>query len=494
MLWLGGALAVLALPPFFLWPVLIPSLCLLYHAVKQAQTTAQAFWRGWWWAFGYFMAGLYWMGHALLVDAAQFAWLLPLALTCIPAFLSLYVAIASALAHRYIPGHGIVPLFGFVFLLVAGEWLRGILLTGFPWNRMGLSMAFSDLTLQWASVIGEGGLSILAFLLALLPYYWWHSHGVHRYAAGIWCGLVLAMIVFGGWRLSIGAETAHRSLHARIIQPNIAQHHKWDPDLRAQFIRTQAEMTSSRSLEDIDVVIWPETAVPFFLHEGFGLMHELEKAIPPGGVLMTGALRAEGTQQTLEHIYNSVFVLKEGGRVVSYYDKRHLVPFGEYIPLREWLPLTKLTAGSRDFSPGMGDALLFWDDNVVRPLICYEAIFADEVRPQNSQAPKWLVNITNDAWFGTSPGPYQHLHMARMRAVEQGRHLVRAANTGISASIDAYGRVEASIPLNEAGLLDTEIQLYRDVAAPYASNKLLVYLPLIGLALILLIVRLKKNT
>jgi apolipoprotein N-acyltransferase len=243
-----------------------------------------------------------------------------------------------------------------------------------------------------------------------------------------------------------------------VVQPSIPQSLKWRADQRAAHLRLLVELSVAPGTADPTVIIWPETAVPYLLAAEPRLRQELAPLVPPGGYLITGAPRVD-PQDPEGAIWNALHALDGRGEVVATYDKAHLVPFGEYTPFRGLLGLAKLTVGSRDFSAGPGPVALELPGlPAFSPLICYEVIFPGAVTPAApAAAPGWLLNLTNDAWFGDSSGPYQHFASARIRAVEEGLPLVRAANNGISAVIDSYGRVVDQINLNDRGIIDAEL-------------------------------------
>jgi apolipoprotein N-acyltransferase len=259
----------------------------------------------------------------------------------------------------------------------------------------------------------------------------------------------------GALRLA-NAETGNvPGVTLRIVQPNIAQALKWHPDYRDGHFATFLRLSSAPSERPITHIIWPETAIPFIVSADNARRRVMASVIKNDGLLLTGAVRTSPRGTQPYQLWNSFHAIDKNAEIVATYDKFHLVPFGEYVPFRRWLGFTKLTAGRTDFSAGTGPKTIRISGlPPFTPLICYEIIFPDKVTETNSSA-RWLLNVTNDAWFGTSSGPYQHFAMARLRSVEQGLPLVRAANTGISAVTDAYGRVAGRLGLNEQGVVDT---------------------------------------
>ena len=353
-------------------------------------------------------------------------------------------------------------LFAFAGSWILFEWLRSWILTGFPWNLMGQVWVAVPEVLQFGSVFGVWGLSAMTVLLFAGSCVVLHScfaRRSFRLELGVlvllWgaCGV---MYLWGDLRLETaptGPDAFHQSV-VRVVQPNILQREKWLPQLRRGHLVNQ--ITLSIEGKKPDLVIWPETAVPYVLAQNSALKQFVARAVPESGYLLTGAPRHElrmGVANS-ERFYNSLYILNRKGDILGSYDKAHLVPFGEYTP---W-GLGKLTSfGQGNFTPGPGPQTLSAPGiPAFSPLICYEIIFPGAVVAQTNR-PQWLLNITNDAWFGRSAGPWQHLSMAQLRAVEEGLPVLRAANTGISAAIDGYGRILQSYPLNERGYFDQKL-------------------------------------
>lgn len=441
----AGAAATLALPPFFIWPLWFAGISYLYFSVRNCSSAKQAFWAGWWWGFGYFVAGLYWIVNSLLVDAASFGWMIPFALTLLPGALAIYIAIACAAARRIgVDDWRLAGIFAVCFTVA--EWLRGHMFTGFPWNLPAYVLNAHTETLQLAAVIGAYGCTFVVVAIGIMPAI---AFIMRRKMPAIIAIVVVASIYgFGAWRLADNPTQYIADAKIRIVQGNIPQKLKWQQGQREGGVFKHIGLSRREPDDGIKAVIWSETAVPFLLEPDSELTELLAEAVPENGVLITGADRSENNNW-----YNSLFVLGSGGRVEGYYDKKHLVPFGEYVPLRKFIPIISLVYGGGDFKAGEGAAVL----NIpglppALPLICYEAIFPEAV--VDSKQAGWLLNITNDAWFGDSTGPRQHLEMARMRAVETGLPLVRVANTGISALVDGYGRVLQRIEINSENMVD----------------------------------------
>lgn len=454
--WSLGMVSALSLPPFFLIILLVPAFTGLLLMVSSSRTKRSAFLVGWWFGAGYFLAGLYWIAIALLVDPDQFAWLIPFATFGIAGVLAVYIGLVTLITYL-IPVSGWGKVTAFTAFWVISEWLRAHLFTGFPWNLIGYSWSFSGSMIQLAAVTGIYGLSVLAVLVAAMPYVLLEKKSVTKAA---WVPMVLALLLVlgvgagGFWRLQAAPVSEASGPRIRIVQANIPQNIKWVPERMYDALEQHMMLSRHLSTEPLQMIIWPESAIPYYLNQEPEIRAAISRIIPKEGFLITGSLRLEQGAQS-DHVWNSLYVIDHEGGIADIYDKVHLVPFGEYIPLRALITLNKITAGTSDFSTGSGIKTLSAQGRMApySPLICYEAIFPDNVI-HRTQRPAWMVNITNDAWFGISTGPYQHLYAVRLRAVEQGIPLVRAANTGISAIIDSYGRINALLGLGEKGVLD----------------------------------------
>jgi apolipoprotein N-acyltransferase len=458
-----GIMATLTLPPFFIVPLIIPAFTGLYLLLHGAPNSRRAFKDGWWWGWGFYITGLYWFCIALLTEPEKFAWAIPFALFGLTGVIAIYTGVAAWLTYK-VPARGMRKIFIFTLIWTLVEFARGHLFTGFPWNLAGYAFAVTDASLQLASVIGAYGLTWFAVMLGAIPAAIVLGHRRSISVAAICYALLFIAYGWGVWRLQeadhLPDSVRYRDAMVRLVQANIAQHHKWDPKKQFDGLQKYIALTKMPVPDNVRYIIWPETAVPYAVKSNTPLTAALGNAIQKDTVLVTGALRMDAVSNDDWAIYNSLMVFDHTGQVTTQYDKHHLVPFGEFLPFRWLLPPEWLTpVGPKDFSIGSGAQTLQLDKELsVSPLICYEAIFPGAVIDKMHR-PQLLLNITNDAWFGLSTGPYQHFEMARMRAVEEGIPLVRVANTGISAVIDGYGRVENSIPLGTEGVLDSRIPL-----------------------------------
>lgn len=469
----AGALSVIALPPFGLPPILFVTLPVLVWLVDGATATSGRFRAalsaaaiGWAFGFGYFLAGLYWIGAAFLVEAEDFLWALPIAISALPIGLGLFYGAALFLARLvWRPGPWrVVP---FATFMTASELVRGEILTGFPWNSFGYAIAVTPVSMQAAALSTVYGLSFATFLIFAAP------AALAPRVCGSWgppvvaAGLVAAIVGYGVLRL--GSATPDGSgVFVRIVQPAIQQEEKWKPENRSSIFNTlmalsdQATSPEIMGTADLDIIIWPESALTFLYDREPGAQAAVAATLTSGTVLITGLQRhiADSTDPRGFRAYNSIAAIDEDGQVIASYDKVNLVPFGEFLPFQDALEawgveqLTRLPGG---FDAGASREPVRLDGlPAFLPLICYEIIFPGEIHTGDDRA-DWLLNVTNDAWYGESPGPYQHLLQARLRAVEEGLPVVRAANTGISVIYDAYGREIASAPLNARGVVDGEL-------------------------------------
>jgi apolipoprotein N-acyltransferase len=471
---LAGAASALAVAPFDAWPVLFLTFPIVVWLVDGSGSGRwNGVWNaagvGWCFGFGYFVAGLYWIGYAFLVDAKTFGWLLPVAVTGLPAYLALYTALGLGLA-RLLWVRGPVRLLALAVALTLAEWLRGHLLTGFPWNTFGYALTEPLALAQSVSLVGVWGLTFLSVAIFSTPAVATDDRGdtPHPLRAPVLAlALLAAMAGFGVARLSTHPTTYVSGVKLRIMQPNVQQDARFNygakSEIMAHYLRLSDRATGpqSKGVRDVTHLIWPESAFPFFLTREPDALAEIAALLKPHTELITGAVRA-AERSTPGHVraYNSVYVIDPDGSIRGIYDKVHLVPFGEYLPfepLLEKLGLQNLTKQVGGFLAGdRRRAMQVPGAPAMLPLICYEAIFPGQAVPPGER-PGWIVNLTNDGWFGISTGPYQHFQQARVTAIAEGLPLVRAANTGISGVIDPLGRIIKSLPLGVEGVIDAAL-------------------------------------
>lgn len=457
-----GVAATAALPPVHFLPFLFVAFSGLLWLLGGGRSAGAAFVLGWWFGFGHFLSGLYWIGAALLTEPERYGWMVAPVVLGLSAGLAVFPAAASLVTWAS-GARGAARVVALAVSWTAAEWLRGHLLTGFPWNLIGSAWAVSDAMLQVSALTGAYGLSLLTVAAAALPALLAEPPARRsaswRRLSPLAASLALLGLVWAGGLMRLaGAEPAPApGVHLRIVQGNIPQTEKWRRELGEAHLARYLRLTRTEGYELASHVVWPETAVPFILASDPVHREAVGRAAPPGGLVLTGSVRVSAAADGSREFWNSLQAIDGEGEIVGHYDKFHLVPFGEYVPFRNVLKVTKITEGRGDFARGPGPRTLELPGlPPVSPLICYEAIFPGEVA-ERTRRPQWLLNLTNDAWFGTTSGPYQHFASARLRAVEEGVPLVRAANTGISAVVDPYGRVTARLGLNRTGVIDAPL-------------------------------------
>ncbi|GGY46055.1 apolipoprotein N-acyltransferase [Parvularcula lutaonensis] len=467
-----GGLSALAFAPLRFWPLLAIGLSglalLLEGSLSQAKPKWSAFVTGL--AFGtlYFALSMFWLANAFLVQADAFGWMIPIVLPLFFAFLGLFFAGASVVhvwIRQRVPLDGPAALLPLVIGLAGFEWLRGHILTGLPWNLFAQSVAGSTLLLQPLAAIGPYGYGLVLLILYLSPAAAM-LHPAQARRVGLGAGALASVIVgFGAIRLALLPPTLRDDVRTVIVQPNVAQRDKLDAQKRVQALRRSLEMTVRAASEAPSGVtqyaVWPENAYPL-LSRIPDFSPILSEQMPPESYLVSGTIRSveEGYTNGLE-VYGPAGA---GAPMVATYDKHHLVPFGETLPFYGALKALGLATlspvGDGGFIPGQGPTRLELGPAPFAPLICYEDIFPGELYPRGER-PEWLTVVTNDAWFGDNAGPMQHLDIARMRAVETGLPVARSANTGISALIDAEGRILHSLPLYEPGVITAKLPVAR---------------------------------
>lgn len=467
-----GGLSVLALPPVSAAPLLFVTLPALVWLLDGTGGRRGAFAVGWGFGFGYFLFGLYWIAFALTVDLARFWWVLPFAVAGLPAGLAILWGVVAAV-WRTLPWRGGDRILGFALLMGAMEWVRGHALTGFPWNLPGYAWVDWQPILQSASLIGLYGLTFLTLAVAAAPAaVVTRDGGASRLGLALPAVAIVALLATTIWGLQRVPDTASPGVpevRLRLVQANIPQIEKWDPSFARRNFEIQRQLSVAPGADAVTHVIWPETAVPYDI-EGEPLVRELlGQVTPPGGMILVGAPRFGGTD-TERTYWNSLLALDDAGEVQGSFDKFHLVPFGEYVPDWAWFltAVGAVASGAGSYSAGEAPVTLDLTGlPPVSPLICYEIIFPARVTDGAGRA-AWLLNITNDAWYGETAGPHQHFAIARARAVEQGIPLVRVAATGISGVIDPFGRVTARLDLGSQGVLDADLPQALPDTAPYA--------------------------
>ena len=484
---LGAIMAMAMAPTFFFWllPLCMGPLLIVWH---EAASWRAAFARLWWFSFGYFVAGLYWIGIAVTTDWKTFWWFLPVPVILLPAFLALLQAGGGLLAYLgpwRRDAWASTLSFAAAWLLV--EWVKLWLFTGFPWNLLGYSFAFTPWLMQPASLGGIWLLSTVALLFALLPWVAALGGGGSRGALlGPLLGPLLGLVVLGGnlafsglvlvTAPSLEALTEGQGRVA-LIQPNAAQGVLQTPEQQQLVIERMlrlsraaiAEASAQPDADPLLAVIWPEAAVPDVLHRRPALQGYLARILPPDTKLITGSLRVEAGEGDAFLYYNAFDVLDHQGRELAYYNKRYLVPFGEYVPFKSLLDgIPSVTGGIINTSSGSSkNPIKVRGLPAFLPSICYEGIVPNFHSVGLRQESAFILNLTNDGWFGLSTGPHQHLAIQRTRAVEAGKPLVRVSNPGISSIFDGLGRQLVAIDLG--------VQSYKISRLPRSASKMTVF-------------------
>ncbi|NDE89515.1 MAG: apolipoprotein N-acyltransferase [Alphaproteobacteria bacterium] len=459
-----GILSAFALPPLS-WPIVfLLGFGAFVTLLKSASSHKQSFALAWFYAVGFHLAGLYWISASLFIDIARYMWVLPFSLLALPAYLALIFGGAACAVHglRHKP---IIYCIALAVTLFLNEIVRGWFLSGFPWNLFGYIWSDTLPLIQSVSLFGIHGLTLLTLLAGTACSFLFQPLQKSSLIALAVIGIVFSgLSLWGAERLQSTPIAYHDAINLRMVQPAIEQTNRRTEQQRIAALSKIIVLSRQASEKPITHIIWPETASPFFLNQDDASRATLKHIIPKNGALITGA-PSRTVDQGVIHYFNSLVIMNDKGSIIGSYDKSHLVPFGEFVPLRnilQMVPVAVDVIGTADFTPGSGSKTL-------RPpsfpsfstMICYEAIFSGQVVDETDR-PQALIQITNDAWFGNTSGPYQHLAMARVRAIEEGLPLIRAANSGVSAIIDPLGRTIESLPLNATGVIDS--------AVPHALN------------------------
>lgn len=461
----AGLLTALAHPPFGFLPGLL-AYGLLMALGDGAPTAWSAFRRGWLCGLSYFGLGCWWVAEAFLVDAETFGWMAPFAVALLAGGLALFWGLALAL-YRWLAPRGIGRALVFAAVLSIAEWTRGHVFTGFPWNLPGESWRAGEAISQFAAVVGAYGLTFITLAMAAAPALLWRAPD--RRAAGLATAAAAICLIglYGYGAVALNAPPVRTaSVLVRVVQPNIPQSEKYDQGAFEALVERYITMTAQPSRLGVPaIVVWPEGAVPAsadsYLAPGSPIRAAIAGALKPGQILLVGAYRFDGPGDAAR-VYNTMIALRRDAAdlsIIGVYDKHRLVPFGEYMPLEKWLtPLgVKKLVPLDSFSSGPKPAPMALGSLIIQPLICYESLFPGFTRGGEKRSgvrSDLIVNISNDAWFGVTSGPLQHLNLASYRAIEEGLPMVRSTPTGVSAIIDSKGRVESRLSLGAQGVAD----------------------------------------
>lgn len=476
LLVLAGAIAGLSVPPLFFLPALFLAMPIWVWALDGAERLrgwrrlfGPAFSIGFAFGLGYFLVAFHWLGAAFFIDGGWVLAAMPFAILGLAALIALFWGLASALAHLSW-SHGWVRILTLAAWLTAAEFARGHVFTGFPFDLLGYSLTGTDEMMQLASVVGVYGLTFLAPLLAMTPSLVWpaDNRGWSQRLAPVFLALLViaGQLGFGWNRLSGTVSTERQDMALRLVQPLVYEHADFgnvDPVALIDRLLMLSDMRmnpNDQGLEDITHLVWPESSLPFFLETYPEALARIARLLPEQASLLAGVPRrpfATSLQDNSAPPHNSVVAIDTEGEVVASYDKSHLVPFGEYLPFGEFfalLGIRQFVPGADGWSPGDVKRRLLNLPAAPAPLVlvCYEIIFSGDLG--DTAGAQFLLNLTNDAWFDGSVGPAQHAHHARLRAVEEGMSLVRAANTGLTFATDPLGRVTAALAPGEMAVLD----------------------------------------
>ena len=492
-----------AFQPYNMAPLVFLILPILIWVVDRAPSVRAAFVRGWFFGFGLFIKAMSWVGHSFTMQDEVPEWLAPIAVIALSIVLAAFKGLAFVIAKRLIvPGPMRIVSFSCAWLIA--EMLQGSLFTGLPWLLLGSIWADWTAMVQGAALVGVYGLSLVTVFIAASPALFIEPARTlySRWTPVVAMSLLIVWAGFGIGRLNITEVDVFPGFKMRLVQARIAQPDKWLSylleDHFSEHLRLTRQGSASGMADSIDLIIWPETAVPENLSRRSSLMrYRLSQLVGRSGHIITGAPRIVPNEDGSRRIYNSLYVLDEDANLEAQYDKFHLVPFGEYLPFgpaMRLFGLDQLTGGGQGFNEGPGPRTI----NVqgippFSPLICYEVIFPDRVSDWQDR-PQWLLNVTNDAWFGLSSGPYQHLALARLRAVEEGLAMVRVAGSGITAVIDPLGRDLARMEVGAKGIIDSSLPMPLDDLPTLGIKKRNIIMTLLVLLTILSLITRIKNT
>ncbi len=480
-----GTVSAVGFQPYSFIPVLCATFGGLFWILNQTTTKKQAFFTGFCFGFGLGASSLFWVTNALLIDAKSFGWAVPLVPIGFGLFFGFYYALATLGTFWAKPGWG--RLCAFAGALTITEWLRGWLFTGFPWNTPGAVWTAFDPVLQSAAVWGVYGLTFISVFwfcgVVFLLKRQWISAGIIAFSFILVTGL-------GYVRLLGNEKAVIWGMTVRLVQPNIPQTLKWDADSAEDNFMQHIRLSKAPGADKVTHVIWSEVATPYLLDQDLQARAMTISAVHQEGTLITGSLR----RSEPEKLSNSILVLNDVAQIVSLYDKSHLVPFGEYVPLRGILPMEKIIPIASDFKPGTGPKTVRIPGAPPAGMsVCYEIIFPGRI-VDNEHRPDWIINVTNDAWYGISAGPYQHLAAARLRAAEEGLPVVRVAGSGISAVINPYGGVVKSLPLGQKGVLDSPVpQKLKPTVFAFVGNGLAVGLAILCFIIGIFVIKIQKE-
>ena len=479
-MFLAGCTASLGFAPYNLFLFTIISFCFSLIILENTQNKKKAFFLGLTFGLGHQVSSLYWI--AISFEIANYGGYIfgALAVIFLSFFLSLITATSFFLIKMFSTRlNNISSAVLIIIIFSLSDWVRGNILWEFPWTPVSAIWAFSKLTISPFAILGSWGYSLITFSLIVGIYFL--KHNLKQGFLMISPFILLLLLGLFPVKKHIGESSR---INVRLVQPNIEQSDKWNIKKLDEHVKKLINLSNIKSLKKIDLVIWPETSVPFDIEKS---NKQFRDSLTDVNSLIVGAIRKTETVNNLK-IFNSLFLIKDSFKNILYHDKLKLVPFGEFIPFRKYLKFKKLTLGGIDFSYGKKVKVLELNDNVkILPLICYEVLFPKITREKSNQY-NLIVNITNDGWYGRSSGPYQHLALAKIRAVQEGKFLLRTANTGVSAIINYDGEIVEKIGLGRKGIIDKELVLIKKntMYSEFGDNIFLILVILLFFLLIII--------
>ena len=492
---ISGIALSFALAPYNLWFLIFPCFGVFYYIYQTLEIKKQVFVLSFLFALGYFIAGLYWIGNALLVEGNEYKWAWPFAVIVLPSLLALFPALYLTINHLLFKNNTLSKFIGFCTLLAFSEWVRGHAFTGFPWNLYGYGAASNSNISQSLSLIGAYGLTLLTVFWGGSLGYLFVQNKSKYFIFALSVLTFTGLYAYGHQRLENANIQYNEDYQIHVVQPNIEQSEKWQNDkLSHNFEQLISANIHPLAEDKKHIVIWPETAIPPILLNSPAVHQRINNMLGDKAILLSGALTMQAGSQSNDLEYNNALLLwnqlNQGKQI---YAKSHLVPFGEYIPFQKYIPLETVTQFS-GFQRGKGSqttALKGFPS--FSPLICYEIIFPHKVINKGAPRPDYILTVTNDGWYGDSTGPYQHLAQARFRAIEHGIPVIRSANTGVSAVVDPYGNVLGQVSLLKKGRIASKLPKLITKSPVYSRYGELFYFMLSGFLLLLATAIFKKN-
>jgi len=490
---IAGIVAIFAFAPFNFIPAFIISICILLAQVDRCTSFKFSMKHGFIWGLGFFIAGLHWFAFALMVDFKNYFWLIPFSLTIVQAIASLYIVIFATLSKISFKNSNLRIYFLACSWTIL-EWIRGNLFTGFPWIISGYCFTKYDAISQLASITGIYGLSFIIMLMSLSIYELFKhknkSAFIHLCIVFI---LILGLSFFGYQRIKSQDFEKKPMPKVLLVQSGILAH-KPSRDEGIKTFFTNLNLTKAHYNNE-DIIIWSESAHPFLINKENDNFRDLFSFINSKAKVVLGTPSVTIQESGKPKYWNSMIIVNQQGKIESSYDKMHLVPFGEFIPLQQYLPpINIITENLGSYSAHEKMTNIKINNHYIRPLICYEAIFSDHPEDKTSAA-DFIINITNDNWYGDSIGPYQHFSMTKYRAIEQGIPLIRVAISGISAIFDSYGRIVSQIGLSKDGLVSAILPYPLKSKPIYSAEfEYAIILIMALLSLIIFFINSKKTT